>query len=699
MATGSGKTVALAHLASLAANRSPALGALQQHIPFLIHASDLGLPLNDDRDTLKAIVEVGDAFAPVWDLSRYPDFVQQAFRSGRALLLLDGFDELSPEGQISTSKYLETLLRLYPKTRVVTTGSPENLDGLIALNFAPLPLRAWTGSMIDAFILCWSELWSRFVSVEAWAQGGLEQVDPLLLNTWLGSGNQALTPLELTLKLWAAYAGDGIGPDVLDAVSTHIRRLAPANTPLAALDTLALQVVVNSQPVFDPRRASEWVSRFEVSEAGAPANEAAEVPAPGKGRKEKKGEKAASVSAPSFGLLSRMAGSGLLITDLHNRMRFAHPVFEGYLAGRAMSEYDANEAILGQSDWVGKVLSLRYLAAHTDMSPLVDRVIEWSRLPMHRPLLLAARWLRDAPADASWRGKLMSALVNLLNAEGLPLGLRGQAMAGCVLSGDPAVATLFRQSMRTLSFELVQLCALASGALRDAKSIKTLESMLAAPSMSARQAACLALVAIGTPEALEVVAHSLLEGDDELRRAAAEALANDPHEGHAMLKDGASLPNILVRRAVVYGLERVDEPWAVDLLQHMQVEDEQWVVRNAAAGALEQRIQMSARAPRPLTAPAETPWLIEFAGSQHMGISPGTPATDLLLSALKSDDPEVRLAAVPYLKREAGEGTVVQLYHSMYSEDSGLREAIYLALMEIAASGRKLPHPSQFGIQ
>jgi hypothetical protein len=35
----------------------------------------------------------------------------------------------------------------------------------------------------------------------------------------------------------------------------------------------------------------------------------------------------------------------------------------------------------------------------------------------------------------------------------------------------------------------------------------------------------------------------------------------------------------------------------------------------------------------------------------------------------------------------------------MYSEDSGLREAIYLALMEIAASGRKLPHPSQFGIQ
>ena len=34
------------------------------------------------------------------------------------------------------------------------------------------------------------------------------------------------------------------------------------------------------------------------------------------------------------------------------------------------------------------------------------------------------------------------------------------------------------------------------------------------------------------------------------RRAAAESLANDPQEGHAMLQDGATLDDILVRRAV-----------------------------------------------------------------------------------------------------------------------------------------------------
>jgi hypothetical protein len=34
----------------------------------------------------------------------------------------------------------------------------------------------------------------------------------------------------------------------------------------------------------------------------------------------------------------------------------------------------------------------------------------------------------------------------------------------------------------------------------------------------------------------------------------------------------------------------------------------------------------------------------------------------------------------------------------MYTDDPELREAVYLTLMEIAAAGVKLPHPSQFGI-
>jgi HEAT repeat protein len=81
-----------------------------------------------------------------------------------------------------------------------------------------------------------------------------------------------------------------------------------------------------------------------------------------------------------------------------------------------------------------------------------------------------------------------------------------------------------------------------------------------------------------------------------------------------------------------------------------------------------------------------------------VGISPGSPATEILLSALKSENSELRLASLAYLKGNPSEGIVTQLYHSMYSDDPELREAIYIALMEFAAGGVKLPHPSQYGL-
>ncbi|MCA2000386.1 MAG: HEAT repeat domain-containing protein, partial [Chloroflexi bacterium] len=206
-----------------------------------------------------------------------------------------------------------------------------------------------------------------------------------------------------------------------------------------------------------------------------------------------------------------------------------------------------------------------------------------------------------------------------------------------------------------------------------------------------------ALGAIGTDDALDTGAHTLLSGDEDIRRAAAEALANDPGEGYAMLQDGAAHNDILLRRAAAYGLGRVNEGWAIELLQKMQIEDDQWVVRTAATEVLDSKTSAGSRAPRKLKAPSESPWLIEFAAKQGMGISPGAPATDILLQALRSENPETRLAALPYLKYTPNEGVIAQLYEAMYKDDAELREAAYNILWELGASGVKLPHPNQYG--
>ncbi|MDP1548159.1 MAG: HEAT repeat domain-containing protein [Anaerolineales bacterium] len=700
---GVGKTVALAHLASLAANRSETLGALNESVPFLVHVADLKLPINEPKNALDPLIEAASEFAPILDLSRIPDFVKNAFKSGHALLLVDGYDEIPQEEQRAIAEYFKALTHNYPKARIVTTGAPEYLDGLIPLGFAPLAMRTWSTRDNQKFIEQWGQLWSQTVALEAWNQTGPEQVDPLLLNSWLGSDNLNLSPLELTLKVWGTYAGDSLGSHVLETIATHIRRIAPIDTPLAALETLAMQVTLGSQPIFDPRKAREWVKSFEVAEDAPEAEptetSAGEAKEEAKPKKSRKNERPAA--APTTGLLGKMASSGLLITYPNNKMRFVHSVFAGYLAGHALTSYNNSnyeETILNQPDWSGKYLAMRYIAAHGDASKLVQSLLEYSRLPMHRPLLAAARWLRDAPRDAPWRGKLFGTLAVVMQTEGIPLSLRGQAMAAFVYSQDPNAAKLFRQFAASLSFELAHLAILGAGAMQDTKAVKVIEDALGAPSQSVRRAACMALVAIGTNEALETVAHTLLNGDEEIRRAAGEALANDPLEGYAMLRDGITLDDILLRRAVMYGLGRVNETWAVELLQKMQVDDDQWIVRNAATEVLDAKLAGGSFAPNRLKPPHESPWLIEFAAKKGVGISPGTPATDILLLALKEEDVELRLAAMPYLKLTPKEGVIAQLYDAMYQDDPEVREAAYHTLWEIGLSGIKLPNPSQFGL-
>ncbi len=90
---------------------------------------------------------------------------------------------------------------------MVTTASTEYLDGLVSLNFVPFSLAAWNANQKGQFIQKWGELWTQYVAPERWAQIS-EQVDPLLVNGWLSSETNILTPLETTLKVWGAYAGD-----------------------------------------------------------------------------------------------------------------------------------------------------------------------------------------------------------------------------------------------------------------------------------------------------------------------------------------------------------------------------------------------------------------------------------------------------------------------------------------------------------
>ncbi len=299
---------------------------------------------------------------------------------------------MTPEGLVNVVEFIKGVKRAYPQIRMVTTASTEFLDGLVTLNFIPFALAAWNDDQRKRYLDRWGDLWTHFVAIKPWAQT-CEQVDSLIINSWLESDNHNLSPLELTLKTWGAYAGDMAGNSVCNALEAHILRLSPVNAPREALEMLALQIGLNTEPVFDPRKAREWIKSFESSEQEQ-VNDKEE---------EKAEKKPDRVQAPSLGLISKLSESGLLVQHRNNRMRFIHPVFYGYLAGRALSNY-RSESLLDQPPWIGKFIALHFLAVFGDATPLVEKLLSQPDRPLFRSLLISARWLRDAPRQASWRG-------------------------------------------------------------------------------------------------------------------------------------------------------------------------------------------------------------------------------------------------------------------------------------------------------
>jgi hypothetical protein len=683
---GVGKTVALAHLASLLARKEPEPDLPPDLLPFLVHVADLDPEIKKD-EPLNPVIDLVAEKAPGRDLARIPQFVRAAFSDGRALLLLDGADELTPNGLKTVVEFIRAIKRGFPKTRIVTTASSEYLDGLVTLNFIPFVLAPWNSRQRRKFLDKWGNLWTNFVAVEAWAQS-TEQVDPLLVNGWINPENNRTTPLELTLQAWSACAGDVRGPRSFDAIDAHFRRLSNVNAPREALEMLAVQATLSAEPIFDSRKARDWIKSYEPPEIVNAAEPGADSTVP----------KPEKIQAPPPGLLSKLVDSGLLMQHRNNRLRFIHPIFCGYLAGKSLAN-NKSETLFEQHPSTGKNLALHFLSAFGDVTSLVDKYLSTLDRPLSRNLLTPARWLREAPGKFSWRGRVMASLVELLRQPGQPIGLRGQALCALLQSGDSSVASPIRQMLEEEDNDLLLLAALGSGALQDPKAVELLSSLFGNPSPNVRRAACLALVNIGTTSAMDSVGSALLHGDENLRRAAAEALANHPGEGYAMLKEGAAMmDDLLVRRSVVYGLGRIRERWAEDLVNHLMAEDDQWAVRNAATEVNENHQRVNPHIPQRLLPPSECPWIIAFAGKQGLGVSPDRPPTDLLLLALKSGTEEERLASLYYLRIMPIEGVFAALFQTMYGSELSLREAVFQTVSEMAARGVEVPDPVQFGV-
>jgi HEAT repeat protein len=702
--SGTGKTVALAYLAIQLARHAIDTGPYANRVPFFIHVNELVLTDEQPTTCLAPLQAAISAHASTLTLPKLAGFIANTFEAGRAVLLLDGFDEIPPHVQEETILFLNSLLDEYPDIRVIITAS-QQLTGLPGLNFYSLVLAPWDIQQRAAFIQRWSARWMKYI-VQPDPEGGEDPINPILLNGWLLVDQERFTPLELTLKVWGAYARDIPGPTGRDAIEAYVKRMTVGiSEGQKVLEQLAAQMLFTLRSTISRKDAEQFISTqnapqlsFEQtddsSNVGNQEISGEEPQASAIPEQRKAGEKTISGSR----VLSDLIENGLVISRPDGLLSIVHPIIAAYLAAENIAVPGEGESLVSQPDWTSKDLTLRFLAIHKDIgSWLAPYLNNLSSDLLMKNIFTASRLLTYSPSNAAWTTAIIRNLAGILQNGTYPISLRARAIAALVEANLPGVDTLFRQSQRAKDPIQVQLAALGSGAIRDVKAIAGLTELLGESLPNIRRAACLALVYIGTDAALEAVASALLHADEELRIIAAEALANHPEEGYPILEEGSKMDDVLVRRAVVAGLQRVGQPWAQEILARMRLEDNQWVVQDAATQALEELAQPYSRLPKPVPELSETPWLIAFASERGIGIAPGKPATNLIYLALKEGNEEQQLAALQYLGRCGDQDAILPIYEAYFTSSEEVKDAAYQALWLLDAGGLEIPAPMQFG--
>lgn len=648
---GSGRSTALAYLGIRLANRDPEVGELAGKVPILVHAADL--PLQGRRDALEPVVEAALRTVSPRVAAMLPSYIQKHFESGNALLLLDGLDEIPSEDIPEISAWLVELRAQHAELRIVAAGPTAILDGLAEAGLTPVPIAPWTERMQREFLSNWGRSWNKYV-VPNMPKRRISDIDPALINGWLTGTMRGRTPAEITLRVWAAYAGDIRGRRAVDDMESYAMRvLSPEEQRHAEEVALA------------------WLRAAKVSipERALPKG----IPIP---------------SLVEAGILARRAGGAV---------SFFQPAIGAYFGARAMSRGELSESV-ESAEWEPASKALHYYAVLGNPEAAVMRALSSSAEPLEAGLLSAARWLPDSSSKAEWRGRLLREVAKMVQDTARPYGLRLRGVHALAMADEASVSILFTRMLKSQATSSRILACLGLGGMADEDSAERLATLAQGDSEPlVRQAACLALGAIGSDAALEGLGQLLLGGDEELRLAAAEALAIHPDEGYGMLREAAEHEEIMTRRAAAFGLARIQDEWAQEVLEQIKVDDEEWIVRGAASEALDRRLSPPWKIYSPPIDPSELPWVVDYAAKEGLGVAPGKAATEMLRRALSNGSLNEKVAALEVLGWGAGEELTLELYKALESGDDYLRDVAFESLWRLSTTGVRLPDPLKFG--
>ncbi|NLH06860.1 MAG: HEAT repeat domain-containing protein [Chloroflexi bacterium] len=660
---GSGRTVALALMAlRTARDMEVSAGSLlpEKRLPVYVHLADLPLDPAAYEDAVDPLQPLLDAAHPHLRgiAGRLLGVVRAEFAGGRGLLLADGWDEITPEQQRRVADWLEALFEAYPGNRTVIAAGVKGYGPLVALGLAPVYIAPWNDAAHAELARRWAAAWPRLARKGRQAAPAPEAD----LVQRVSRGNRGWTPLDVTLRVWAAYESGELPASRVEAYHAYIERAAPDPALVPALEQAAALLLVD-----EPDRAG--LTAEELGEqVEAVAKAAGERP---------------SMGASAF--INTITRRSQLLIERGKRLVFAHPAVAGYLAARALRSRPLDDDLACHAN---SRLFMPFVAGMRDVRDAVEARLEAPDTLLLDNLLELAAWAADADLNAPWRAAVFTRLSNLLLDPVAYPAVRERVAAALVTSRDPNVAFVFREGLKSDGPDLRRICVLGLGAVGDPETVVAVSEMIEDEDAAVETCAALALGALAAPAAITGLLQVLLAGRDLARRAAAEVLGetNLAGEGHDVLREAIEEADPAIRKAAMYGLARARAPWADEIISDAEKHDEQWLVRAAAGTIMDRKregrleVRLPARPPTPELAQWLAPWL----ENQGRMLRPGKEGMEDLIGALEADDEAIRLAAAETLGALGAPEGVRALYARLRDEHPEIRDAAHRALGSIS---------------
>lgn len=651
-------------------------------MPLYLHFSDLHLHSPEhgqEADPAEVIVRAVQHTVRRVTASTIPRHVYNRLNKGQALVLIDGYDDLPESERPAALAWLNALIKTYRNNFYIVAGPAEGYAPLARIGLTPVFMRAWNDIDIERAAERWADSWvqiGRRMGVRRASKPNDDAQARARANA------RALSPLEVTLKLWAAYADDTETIGAEGWLRAYLKRHGVGTDLYAQIAPLAA-VQLDEGYITAARLQALSLGTADIGNPSSLYEPSLDEPSPGSlttnppADDKQTHEAETSVEAR---LLGKLEKQGVLIQWKGDRYTFRHPLIAAYLASLTLRAEEMPTKLTHRA-WQP---AIAYSAARLKLDRVVAERLRAAPDLLNDSVIDMARWLAYAPIDAPWRGALIKQLGTMLTQPNQYPLIRERSAAALIDARDKNTMVAFRLAVRSADPLVRRLGCLGLGALAEAEGQKDLLPLLHDQDAEVQLAAGMALGSLGTDEALEAMVNAFVTGAEPLRRAMAESFAALPRDGYEMLYEGVNAPDMLLRRAAIFGLRRIRTTWALIAIYRAFLEDEQWYVRSAAQEAF-QEIQYGkvTNPTAPYPKPEAITWLQAWAAQQGEQIPSGDGAIQVLLRALQDGDAQTRALAAVSLGQLGLVNTVKSLYGALRDRQDEVRAAAHRGLAHL----------------